>query len=213
MPVIRALVIIAIVVGPVLMFITGMVRYGVLLIALAFVLLTILGGLAMSDGDSARRRILLLGPFAVAAILVGVGVCGIFGLFAAHTDAYIYARGQDVQLEVPQVGPGEAPSGGLGMCDQVGSEAGSGEWSCQLSWQDNGSTVDGYAYLSGADLDSKDTVAGRAIGSTAVSIAVGESRATSQVVLGDIPWWVIPAAFGAAILAAVGGSGLRRLAR
>jgi hypothetical protein len=193
--------------GVVLMFVTGMVLYGVLLVALTFAGWIVAAGLAVArDRRSLAGSALTVVPFVAAAFLVGVIVCAVAGLFAAHTDAYIWARGQEVRLEVPTIGPGSSLSGGEGMCDQVGSAVGGGEWSCGLSWQAGGTTVDGTAYITDDDKNGHaDTIPARALGSSAVSARLGPSRATSQVVLGDIPWWTIPAAFGALVVLGVGG--------
>ena len=189
--------------GIVLMFITGMVRDGVLLVALALAFLIGAAGwqLAAQDPGPWARKLGMPVAFLVAGLAVGVGFCGIAGLFAAHTDAYVWARGQDVQIQVPTIDEGG------GTCRQVGSAVGGGTWDCDLSWTvgDN-DEVDGIADISSAEMDDKaDTIAGRALGSSAVSARMGRSLADSQVVLGDIPGWVGPAGLGLAALIGIGG--------
>ena len=193
--------------GIVLMvFVTGMVRDGALLIAATLAFLVLAGGCALVAGEPAPwpRKLPAGVVFLLSGLALGIGFCGIVGLFAAHTDAYVWARGQDVRIQVPTV------QDGGGTCRQVGSEVGGGTWDCDLSWtvgDDSGNEVDGIADISSTELDNHgDTIAGRALGGSAVSAGLGRSLPDSQVVLGDLPWWVGPAGLGGALLLGFGGA-------
>jgi hypothetical protein len=189
--------------GIVLMFITGMVRDGVLLVAatLACLVFALGWALVLDDPGPWWRKLGMPAAFLLSGLALGIGFCGIVGLFAAHTDAYVWARGQDVQLQVPTV------ENGGSTCRQVGSEVGGGTWDCDLSWTvSDDNQVDGIADVSSAELDNHgDTIPARALGSDAVSAGLGRSLPDSQVVLGDIPWWVGPAGVGLALLLGLGG--------
>lgn len=191
--------------GIVLMFVTGMVRDGVLLVAATLTFLVCAAGWTLTAKAPGpwRRKLGMPSAFLIGGLAAGIGFCGIAGLFAAHTDAYVWARGQDVQIQIPT-----ADEGG-GMCEQLGAPTADSTWDCDLSWTVNDNEDDelsGIATISSAEMDPKaESIAGRALGSSAVSARLGPSLADSQVVLGDIPGWAGPAGLGFALLLGIGG--------